>query len=198
MCPAGAQGRVSRRSEPRIRAAAGTAVSARRLIALMVTRVIIRLAVLAGRYDAGTRLIQRYRGRAVLLPESAPVRQAGTSACGSAPVVCGPGWPSCNSCPFGKAEGRRSASRRIVLDPPCGGSLWREARAHRRSIAASIAHGPRFRSGRRGKGHPPEASAGSLRGLLVVPGGAPWPPECKACVGLTRGRRIRSHHHDAS
>jgi len=122
MCPAGAQGRVSRRSEPRIRAAAGAAVSARRLIALMVTRVIIRSAVLAGPYDAGTRLIQRYRGRAVLLAESAGLRQGCKRTARQRPCCLRPGVAVLQLLPFGhsRRETERQSAHRL------GSALRRE------------------------------------------------------------------------
>ena len=141
MCPAGAQGRVSRRSEPRIRAAAGAAVSARRLIALMVTRVIIRSAVLAGPYDAGTRLIQRYRGRAVLLPESAGLRQGCKRTARQRPCCLRPGVAVLQLLPSGQSrrETERQSAHRL------GSALRREplARGSRRPALHRGVYGSR-------------------------------------------------------
>jgi hypothetical protein len=53
--------------------------------------------------------------------------------------------------------------------------------------------GPRFNPGLPVR----DLTASSWRGLVVVPGGAPMPPECfTACEA--RGRRTPSRRHDAS
>jgi hypothetical protein len=46
--------------------------------------------------------------------------------------------------------------------------------------------------GRRPVAQTPKSSASSWRGLVVVPGGAPAPPECRLCVSRPAGRRTSS------
>ena len=63
-----------------MRAAAGAAVSARRVIALMVVRVNIFALLSSWPDDAGTRLKRRYRRPCAVLPESVGRRQGGRNA----------------------------------------------------------------------------------------------------------------------
>ena len=73
----------------------------------------------------------------------------------------------------------------------------RHAGASRRAMSGDCGTGPRFpvresRSSRPKAGSAtPKSSASSWQGLLVVPGGAPMPPECRLCMSA-RGRRTSS------
>ena len=66
----------------------------------------------------------------------------------------------------------------------------------RHALARSLGAQQRAQVGRRPVAHE-QVTASSWRGLVVVPGGAPMPPECfTACEA--RGRRTPSRRHDAS
>ncbi len=100
-----------------MRAAAGAAVSARRVIALMVVRVnMIRVAVLVGQNDAGTRLKRRYRQPCPVLPESLGRRQDASEGYFSASNASRH-FSNCSSFPpstLGNSRFRRSSASTIA------------------------------------------------------------------------------------
>ena len=86
--------------------------------------------------------------------------------------------PSCDGTRFCD---RRQVARSAQTSP-------RSAHTLRRSIAALVDAGPRFRPGLI-----PGSSASSLRGSVVTPGGVPAPPEC-VLTRHTRRRRTLLRH----
>ena len=131
-------------------------------------------------------------------------------ACPGHPMLTKPGFAPPNWMPGtnpGMTSGGEFAQHKIFSPPArreIEGMARRKAQTYGSAILLRIAAGAsrrascgRFRhraplsSKRPDRTPPPVASASSWQGLLVVPGGAPMPPECPACARQPAGTAPR-------